>query len=131
MSLPNIDLALAVAAEWDAQIDRRKGIQPASMPMMTLASTAIDQIQPDPQPTISTCMGYLPTDTALFWAPEEERILLKKQRQHFEPVLKWLRRTAGVELSTAQLLQGKLSHPTESIEKVHKIVSSLVGRPIR
>ena len=46
--LPSLPLALAIAAEWDAQAaNHPKGIQPATMPMMTLASTAIDQILPD------------------------------------------------------------------------------------
>lgn len=34
---------MAVAAEWDAQ-DTTKGIEPAVMPLMALASTAIDQV---------------------------------------------------------------------------------------
>lgn len=37
------ELAMAVAAEWDAQ-DTTKGIEPAVMPLMSLASTAIDQV---------------------------------------------------------------------------------------
>ena len=46
--LPSLPLALAIAAEWDAQAaNHPKGIQPATMPMMILASTAIDQILPD------------------------------------------------------------------------------------
>ena len=38
------DLAMAVAAEWDAQTSS-KGIEPALMPLMSLASTAIDQVR--------------------------------------------------------------------------------------
>ena len=46
--LPSLPLALSIAAEWDAQAaNHPKGIQPATMPMMILASTAIDQILPD------------------------------------------------------------------------------------
>lgn len=37
------ELAMAVAAEWDAQVTE-KGLEPALMPLMTLASTAIDQV---------------------------------------------------------------------------------------
>lgn len=37
------ELAMAVAAEWDAQ-DTSKGIEPAVMPLMALASTALDQV---------------------------------------------------------------------------------------
>lgn len=42
--LPSYELAAAVALEWDSQIDKRRGIQPANMPLMTLSSTAIDQV---------------------------------------------------------------------------------------
>ena len=34
---------MAVAAEWDAQVTE-KGLEPALMPLMALASTAIDQV---------------------------------------------------------------------------------------
>jgi chaperone required for assembly of F1-ATPase len=74
LEFDKIGLALAVAAEWDAQTDTKRGIQPPTMPMMSLASTAIDQISLDPSDAISTCMGYLGTDTALFWAPLGEFI---------------------------------------------------------
>ena len=41
-------LAQAVADEWDAQ-GLEHGIQPSSMPLMGLASTAIDQIEVKPE----------------------------------------------------------------------------------
>lgn len=41
---------MAVAAEWDAQ-DTSKGIEPAVMPLMSLASTAIDQVSQPHNPT--------------------------------------------------------------------------------
>jgi chaperone required for assembly of F1-ATPase len=110
MQFPNKEMAMAVAMEWDAQTDRKKGIQPATMPMMTLVATAIDQIAPgiykskrswsgccnvatifcviDPTHVRNTVLSYFPTDTSLFWTTTSDRILLKKQRQHFEPVLR-------------------------------------------
>ena len=75
-------LAWLVASEWDAQINQKKGIQPATMPFMTLTSTAIDQILPDSTFTIKTIMSYLRTDTMLFFTNEEDRILLEKQNEH-------------------------------------------------
>jgi chaperone required for assembly of F1-ATPase len=89
LHLPNIGLALSIAAEWDAQrAGNSKGIQPATMPLMTLAATAIDQILPDGYQVKKTCLSYLPTDTALFLTAETDRILLRKQRQHFQPILR-------------------------------------------
>lgn len=89
LHFPNIGLALTIAAEWDAQkAGNSKGIQPATMPMMTLAATAIDQILPNGYQVKKTCLSYLPTDTALFLTAETDRILLRKQRQHFQPILR-------------------------------------------
>jgi chaperone required for assembly of F1-ATPase len=91
LHFPNIGLALTIAAEWDAQkAGNSKGIQPATMPMMTLAATAIDQILPNGYQVKKTCLSYLPTDTALFLTAESDRILLRKQRQHFQPILRLL-----------------------------------------
>jgi hypothetical protein len=35
-------------------------------------------------------LGYLATDTALFLTHEDDRILLRKQRQHFQPVSRYV-----------------------------------------
>ena len=57
-------LALGVANEWDAQTCPIKGLQPATMPITSLAYTALDQIAVDPSSTIDNCIRYLPTDSA-------------------------------------------------------------------
>jgi ATP synthase F1 complex assembly factor 2 len=124
LHLPNIELAAMIALEWDAQLDK-KGIQPATMPMMTLATTAIDQVQFDPEYARKTCLRYLPTDTALFFTSDEDRILLKKQKQVFQPIIRWLSRTLDIELETTQSMSGRLTHPKKSVEKIEKIVNSL------
>jgi ATP synthase mitochondrial F1 complex assembly factor 2 len=43
LHLPSVQLAAAIACEWDMQ-NNKKGIQPATMPLMSLAATAIDQV---------------------------------------------------------------------------------------
>ena len=124
--LPNLELSLALASEWDAQLDPRKGLEPATMPITQLVFTAIDQIEIAPGPTRRVCLSYLPTDTALFFASGDERTLLGKQKQHLQPLLRWMQRTFGVELSTSQgTFAGRLQHPQESLDKVDFIVSQL------
>jgi ATP synthase F1 complex assembly factor 2 len=126
LHLPSLPLAMAVAAEWDAQqVGHPKGIQPATMPMMTLASTAIDQILPDSTQVKKTCLSYLPTDTALFFTTDDDRILLKKQKQHFQPVTRWMKRALRVELETTQGLSGKLMHGPEAVRRVEWLVDHL------
>ena len=96
----SIDVAMLIAGEWDAQTSKKRGIQPATMPFMTLAATAIDQVSTDEGRgrARATCMGYLPTDTLLFFTEERDRILLKKQKKHFNPLLKWFRDELQVPL---------------------------------
>lgn len=124
--LPNRYLATLLACEWDFQTDKRRGIEPVSMPITQLVFTAIDQISLDPETTRKVCMSYLPTDTALFFAAEEDRILLGKQKQHLQPLVRWTQRTLGVHLETSNgHFSGRLGHPDTTTEKFSKILSLL------
>jgi len=125
LHLPNKELAIAIAAEWDAQTDLRKGIQPATMPLMTLASTAIDQALLDPDFIRNTCRSYLPTDSALFFTTEEDRILLKKQRQYLLPIIRWFKREFDLELQSKTTVYGRISHPEETKQKIDWMISTL------
>ena len=127
MYLPNLALATAIAGEWDAQVDRN-GIQPATMPLMTLACTAIDQVSVSADSTKDTCLKYLPTDSALFFTHDDDRILLKKQNDHYRPVIRWFKRTLDVELETSQAMTAKIKHPVETVEKLTRIIDSMVSR---
>lgn len=60
LAVPSEMLAYMIAAEWDAQGDR---LQPANMPLMTLACTALDQVAHHPDGYREQCLRFLPTDT--------------------------------------------------------------------
>ena len=97
MRLPTERLALAIAAEWDAQIDR---IEPASMPLMALASTAIDQIPKERKQTEKNVLAYAATDTCRFVADAaREPEVRRRQDKYHEPILAWLRETHGADLA--------------------------------
>ena len=96
MRLPTERLALAIAAEWDAQTDR---IEPASMPLMALASTAIDQIPKERKQTERNILAYAATDTCRFVADAaREPEVRRRQDKYHEPILAWLRETHGADL---------------------------------
>lgn len=124
--LPNLNLALSIAAEWDAQTNKRMGIQPVNMPMMSIASTAIDQIQVDRVHAVDTCMRYLPTDTALFHAPDYDRILQAQQKKHFLPVLEWAQKELDMKLDTSQSMAGRIEHPEIAYTKLRSILEKMV-----
>eukprot|EP00607_Mallomonas_marina_P008103 CAMPEP_0182420430 /NCGR_PEP_ID=MMETSP1167-20130531/5226_1 /TAXON_ID=2988 /ORGANISM="Mallomonas Sp, Strain CCMP3275" /LENGTH=216 /DNA_ID=CAMNT_0024596363 /DNA_START=335 /DNA_END=985 /DNA_ORIENTATION=+ len=116
---------MAIALEWDSQIDNTTGIEPSAMPLMTLASTAIDQVSLDMETARRNCLQYLPTDTALFLATPEDKELLRLQRKHFRPLLRWLRKSYGVDLNTSSDMSGRISHSTQAIRRVQLIVNQL------
>lgn len=60
LAVPSQSLAFAIASEWDAQ---EKYLQPVSMPLMTLACTALDQVAQTPHVYRQQCLSFLPTDT--------------------------------------------------------------------
>lgn len=118
---------MAIAAEWDAQTNKRMGIQPVNMPMMSIASTAIDQIQVDRTHAVDTCMRYLPTDTALFHAPDYDRILQAEQKKHFLPVLEWAQKELDMKLDTSQSMAGRIQHPEDAYVKLRSILEKMVS----
>lgn len=125
LTLPNVELAMAIALEWDAQTDPKRGIVPASMPLMTIASTAIDQIESNPEMPRTTCLSYIPTDTALFLGDPKERKLIKDQTTTFNPIISWLNREFKVVLRTSQTVNGRITHPEEAVQRLRKILESL------
>lgn len=125
LHLPTYGLALSIAAEWDAQTDSRKGIEPVTMPMMTLASTAIDQVRVEPEAAVRTCMKYLHTDSALFFTSESDRILLKKQRENLLPAIDWVNATLGTALATTSAMARRIEHPPATVQRLEEAVSGL------
>jgi chaperone required for assembly of F1-ATPase len=62
--LPTMDMAMAIAVEWDAQGDH--GISPHTMPLMALACTAVDNEKNDlKELLVGQVMKFLPTDSSM------------------------------------------------------------------
>jgi ATP synthase mitochondrial F1 complex assembly factor 2 len=123
--LPNRSIALVIATEWDAQTNPIAGIQPSSMPFMILASTAVDQIIPDSEFVQKTCLSYLPTDTALFFSDETDRVLQKKQKQAFEPLIAWLNSNFDLDVKASYNSFNKIKHSDNTITKVKTLIESM------
>jgi chaperone required for assembly of F1-ATPase len=98
--LPTEPLASAIRAEWDAQQDH---VLPHSMPLMQLASTAIDRVALNHEKVAAEIAGYAASDLICYHAdmPEE---LVRRQAQSWQPLLDWanhrfdtaLRATTGI-----------------------------------
>lgn len=83
--LPTRALAEAIAAEWDEQ---EVEIRPDRMPMMQLASTAIDRVRPRRDAVIDEIAAYAETDMLCYRAdgPVE---LVARQAKQWQPMLDW------------------------------------------
>lgn len=99
MMLRSRALAEAIAAEWDAQAEE---VRPDSMPMMQLASTAIDRVGKVRAEIIEAVARYAETDLLCYRAEAHQPDLQERQTQVWQPLLDWaaLRYDAQLTVST-------------------------------
>jgi len=116
--LPSEALAWGVATEFDSQRDL---IIPATMPLMTIASTAIDVTQSDSQTAVERIVKYLETDTVSF-LHEDEPELQRMQREAWDPLRKWVADNHGVLTCQSKGIALPLG---QSIIGVHALQSTL------
>jgi chaperone required for assembly of F1-ATPase len=123
----NYLLSLAIAFEWDSQLaESKRGIVPATMPFMSIASTAIDTVESDPFSARSTCMSFLPTDSLLFWVKEDAQ-LYEFQEERCQPVIRWIEECFDVQLLVAEdSFTSRLQHPVVTRQKIEAFVNGLV-----
>jgi chaperone required for assembly of F1-ATPase len=89
LAAPTRALAEAIAAEWDAQVER---IDPATMPLTRLANTIIDSVAANADAIAGEVAKYLGSDMLCYRADTPEG-LVAKQTQHWDPILNWARDT--------------------------------------
>lgn len=78
-------LAQAVAAEWEAQVEE---IDPNAMPLMQLASTAVDLIGKGRAAIVDGVAAYAETDLLCYRA-EHPKVLVERQALAWQPLLDW------------------------------------------
>jgi chaperone required for assembly of F1-ATPase len=97
LSLPTQALAEAIAAEWAAQDAK---VKPDTMPLMQLASTALDRVAPDRDRIVAETAGYAATDLVCYRADEPAE-LVARQAAAWDPLIDWLRERYDVSLRIA------------------------------
>jgi len=101
LRVPTRSLAEAIAAEWD---DQGETIQPSSMPLTQLASTALDRVGPERETITGYLMAYAGTDLLCYRA-ESPADLAERQAQEWQPLLDWAAETLAAPLvSTVSVL---------------------------
>jgi len=117
--LPGEALAAAIAAEWQGQ---EGTVDPQAMPLNALACTAIDVVRPQRGQIVDDLVGFGGHDQLCYWTDETGE-LLRRQQQHWQPLLDWaaaelgapLRKTCGI-VSQAQ--------PEASLEALRRAIEA-------
>lgn len=98
VAVPGRALAEAVAAEWDAQ---EPFIDPETMPLTRLISTALDRVAADREGHISELMKYVDADLLCYRAAYPT-VFKARQDAVWQPILDWLATTHGVSLTVSE-----------------------------
>ena len=84
LSLPSSDLAMAVAKEWMVQGET---INPASMPLFSLAVTVVDRVMPQQMAIINELANYGGNDLLCYRAEDDD--LACHQQQQWQRWIDW------------------------------------------
>ena len=98
LAAPTRPLAEAIAAEWEAQ---RDVIDPARMPLTRLANAIIDGVSVSQGAVAQEVVAYLGSDL-LFYRAETPPGLVRRQAQHWDPVVAWARDALGARFVLAE-----------------------------
>ena len=112
LELPNLDLAQTVAGEWAAQ---EKVIDPGTMPLTRIASTAIDAVTERFAEVADDITRYAGND-ALCYRADKPRELVDRQTDLLDPPLNW----AGELLGGRFVLAGGILH----VEQPEELLSA-------
>jgi chaperone required for assembly of F1-ATPase len=115
-ALPTRALAEAIAAEWDAQVDK---VDPHSMPMMQLAATALDRIAAEPERVIAETAGYGGSDLVCYRA-EAPVELVRRQAELWQPLIAWVaeRYDVALNVTTGIVVVAQPPHALGSFRRV-------------
>lgn len=84
--LPTRALAEAIAAEWATQVEK---VQPHTMPLMTLASTALDRVAQRREQVVEEIAKYAETDLVCYRATHPPQ-LAARQQGAWQPLIDWV-----------------------------------------
>ena len=115
--LPQRRLIEGIAAEWDAQTDK---IVPESMPLMQLASTAIDRVGSQRERIAADVAAYAATDLVCYRA-DSPLALMKRQQEVWQPLVDWVRSEFDAHLATVAGVMPQ-PQPTEALGALRAVI---------
>ncbi|XP_044752033.1 ATP synthase mitochondrial F1 complex assembly factor 2 [Coccinella septempunctata] len=119
-SVESETLALAVAAEWDAQ---KENISRSQMHITTLCNTVIDNPNNYTKYDLANYVSnYLDTDTILFQTEDDEE-LYKFQKSEWDPVIEWFNGRYGTNIQKSVIMDGPKVSQVDK-EKINRHILS-------
>jgi len=120
LALPGRPLADAIAAEWQAQ---GENIDPASMPIMSMACTAIDQVGEHREAIVADIAAYGGHEL-LCYREDQQQELAERQKEVWQPLLDWVAVTFDAPLKvTSGILP--VDQPEEPLAALERAVDQL------
>ncbi len=98
LTLPSLEMAKAIAVEWDAQAE---GINPETMPYTRSANAAIDKVANQHAEVADMLADYGDSDLLCYRADSPQE-LVTRQAEQWDPALSWAEEVFGVRLETRQ-----------------------------
>ena len=123
LSVPTIELADAIAMEWNAQGEK---IDPASMILTKLANTAIDRVASRTHEIIAEIVHFSASDLLCYRAANPDS-LVDAQSRAWNPVIGWFADQKGVAM---RVVEGVV-HVEQPGEALAGISNSHAGFVIR
>jgi chaperone required for assembly of F1-ATPase len=122
LGLPTRALAEAVAAEWQEQ---GKEIKPDTMPLMALASTAIDLPAEKRDAVAAEAAKYAGTDLLCYRADAPDS-LVQRERAAWQPLLDWAadRFDAPLRVTTGIV---PVEQPADSLQALRAVLDGMDG----
>ena len=107
--VPTRQLALGIAEEWRRQ---EKRVDPNTMPLMSLAATAIDQPQ-HKNVVVENILSFLSTDPVLCRVEDDGKKLHDTQKRLLNPILEWINEELQMGLKTTDSIFGAKIAPEQ------------------
>lgn len=118
--VPTLELAQAIAAEWQAQTGK---VNPETMPFTRTANSAIDKVAPQRQAVAELLAEYGGSDLLCYRAEGPED-LTSRQAAAWDPVLHWAKDTLDAPL-TATVGVMHVGQPPGSLASLRDAVDAL------
>jgi len=125
LALPSAALAEAVATEW---ADQGAEVDPATMPMMRLATTAVDRIAAERPAVLADLAAYGASDL-LCYRTESPAELAARQAALWQPLLDWAAVRHGAMLTVTSGLVA-VDQPEEALRGLKSALEALTDHDL-